>query len=222
MTQQYFNYVPNFEYVDRTPNTNSVSNYIQVKNLFKRTKLREDIFQDLAYFTKYTIVGDDRPDNVAEKVYDDPNLDWLVLLSNNILNIETEWPLTQEGFEKYLTYKYGDNQTIYSVRHYETREIRDSLKRIIIPAGLEVPSDYSVTYFDSGLGQSITTSSVSEITNYQYELNIQNQRRNIFLLKEFYLGLIIDDLETIMPYPEGSSQYVSDSLVRGDNIKLYE
>ena len=89
----YFRNVPDFEYVSRTADTKQISEYQKVKNLFRRGKLKNDIFNDLTYFTKYQIIGDDRPDNVAFKVYDDETLDWVVLLSNNITNIQTEWPL---------------------------------------------------------------------------------------------------------------------------------
>ena len=93
----YFSKVPNVEYVSRLPDA-KISDYITVKNLFKRGKLREDIFQDLAVFTKYQIKGDDRPDNVASDFYNDSNLDWLVLICNNIINVPTEWPLLQREF----------------------------------------------------------------------------------------------------------------------------
>ena len=59
-------------------------------------------FNNLTYFTKYQIVGDDRPDNVAFKVYDDETLDWVILLSNNITNIQTEWPLAHQSFYNFL------------------------------------------------------------------------------------------------------------------------
>ena len=221
MAQKYFRYVPNFEYVNRTSNK-SISDYTNVKNLFKRVKLREDIFQDLTYFTKYQVIGDDRPDNVAHEVYNDANYDWLVMLSNNIVNLETEWPMTQESFEKYLLNKYGSYENLYNIKHYETSEIVDSRKRIIAPKGLIVPSDYSITYFDTNLNQYVTRSGLIEVTNYNYELNLQNEKRNIFLLKPYYISLVLDDLDRLMPYSEGSSQYVSDSLVRGENIRLYQ
>lgn len=221
MAQKYFRYVPNFEYVNRTSDK-SISDYTNVKNLFKRARLREDIFQNLTYFTKYQVIGDNRPDNVAYEVYDDANYDWLVMLSNNIVNLETEWPMTQESFEKYLLNKYGSYENLYNIKHYETSEIVDSQKRIIVPKGLIVPSDYSITYFDIGLNQYVTRSGIIEVTNYNYELNLQNEKRNIFLLKPYYISLILDDLDRLMPYSEGSSQYVSDSLVRGENIRLYQ
>ena len=104
----YFRQVPNFEYVSRTAGEQNISDYIEVKNLFKRGKLREDIFGNLSFFTKYKIIGDERPDNVAYKVYNDETLDWVVLLANNILNIQSEWPVTQQAFDKVMFEKYGD------------------------------------------------------------------------------------------------------------------
>ena len=95
----YFSYLPNFDYVNRIPSDQSISSYTEVKNLFKRVKLNSDLFQNLTNFTKYQIVGDERPDNVSNKVYDTPNYDWIVLLSNNIINIQDEWPMSNRTFE---------------------------------------------------------------------------------------------------------------------------
>ena len=103
----YFRQVPNFEYVSRNHDEKNLSDYVPVKNLFKKGKLREDIFQDLSFFEKYQIIGDERPDNVAFKFYNDSTLDWVVLLSNNILNIYSEWPMTQRTFDKVMLEKYG-------------------------------------------------------------------------------------------------------------------
>jgi len=221
MAEKYFRNIPDFDYVNRTKSGQSISDYTQVKNIFKRGKLREDIFGDLTFFTKYQIVGDTRPDEVAYEVYDDENLDWVVLLSNNIVNITTEWPWSQEAFDKYLNNKYGSTEKINETRHYETNLIQDSNKKTIVPAGLIVPSNYSLTFFDDGLNQMITRSSVFPVSNYLYETRIQDAKRNIFLLKPIYLGLVIEDLQDFMPYTPGSSQYVSDRLVRGENIRLY-
>ena len=93
MADPYFRYLPEFEYVNRTKEGRSEGDYSIVKKLFKRAKLREDIYQEITFFTKFIVQGDDRPDNVATEVYGDPNLDWVVLLSNNIVNVQSEWPL---------------------------------------------------------------------------------------------------------------------------------
>lgn len=222
MAQKYFRNIPNFEYVNRTKDGQNISDYTNVKNIFKRGKIREDIFQNLSYFSKYKIVGDERPDNIAYKLYEDANLDWLIMLCNNIMNLETEWPMNQESFENYLLEKYGSTEGIYSIKYYETVEVRDSQKVVIVPGGLTVPSDYSVTFLDSGTNQYVTESSTFGVSNYLYEFRLQEEKRNIFVLKDAYVGLVIENLEETMPYTPGSSQYVNDRLVRGENIRLYD
>jgi hypothetical protein len=221
MSRPYFRQLPNFDYVSRLPDA-KISDYIQVKNLFKKGKLREDIFQNIAFFTKYKIIGDDRPDNVAYEVYNDSTLDWIVLLSNNIINIQTEWPLTQQSFDSYLLNKYGSYDVLYSNNHhYETIEVKNTAGTIIVPAGMQVSSDYNVSYYDYFTNSQVNRSDiVTPITNYEYEEKIENDKRNIFLLKPTYLHLIFDDLNDIMPYKKGSSQYVSEDLKKGDNIRL--
>ena len=143
MTNSYFRQVPNFEYVNRTKGNTDISNYINVKNLFKRGKIRSDIFGNLSYFTKYKIIGDERPDNIAFKEYEDSSLDWVVLLSNNILNVQSEWPLPQTSLDEVLLDKYGNYDKLYSgIHHYETIEIKNSKGGVILPGGLETPNKW--------------------------------------------------------------------------------
>ncbi len=217
----YFNKVPNFEYVSRLPDAN-ISDYIPVKNLFKKGALREDIFQDLAVFTKYKIINADRPDNVAFDFYGDSSLDWLVLACNNIVNIKTEWPMQQLEYDKYLLDKYGSYEKINAVHHYETVEQRNGRNVIVVPKGLRVASDYSITYYDSSDGGMVTKYPVKTVTNYDYEESLQDRRRNIFLLKPRYLNIVLDDLELLMTYKKGSSQYKTESMKTADNIRLFE
>ncbi len=222
MSKPYFRQLPNFDYISRLSGA-KISEYIQVKNLFKKAKLREDIFQNLSFFTKYKIIGDDRPDNVAYEIYDDSTLDWLILLSNNIINIQSEWPLPQQSFDNYLLDKYGSYDTLYNgIHHYETTEVKNSAGTIIVRAGLQVSSDYNVSYYDYFTdSQLLASNPIREITNYEYEETIENNKRNIFVLKGSYIHLIFDDLDDIMPYKKGSTQYVSETLKRGSNIRLY-
>ena len=225
----YFRNLPSFEYVSRIPDA-KISDYIEVKNLFKRGFIRNDIFQDLAFFEKYKIIGDDRPDNVAYKVYEDAKFDWVILLSNNIINIQTEWPLTQESFDSYLRKKYGVGLSteeeiyakIYDTHHYETLEIRDSQGVVIVPAGLKVPNGYSISYYDSSIEQQVDTGNITiPVSNYEYEENLENQKRNIYVLKPRYLSVILDDMSEMMTYKEGSSQFKTETLKTADNIRLY-
>ena len=217
----YFSEVPNFEYVSRLPDA-KISDYITVKNFFKRGFLREDIFQNLAFFTKYSINGNDRPDNVAFEVYNDSTLDWLVLMSNNIVNIQNEWPISNADFDELMLEKYGSYDTLFSgIHHYETLEVKDARDVKIVSAGLKVESDYSVTFFDERAGQMVTVSPTIPVTNYQYEQKINEDKRNIYLLQPRYVQVVRDDLEDLMTYREGSTQYMSETLKRADNIRLF-
>jgi len=220
----YFKQVPDFDYVSRLPDA-KISDYITVKNLFKKGKLADDIFQDLTVFTKYEIEGDDRPDNVAYKIYDDSDLDWVVLLSNNIINIQSEWPLPQRDFDRYLIDKYETYEKLNDVHHYETKEITNLGGAVIVQEGLQVESDYSVTYYEWYLDQQITPSSsdlIKTVTNYDYEEKIENEKRSIYLLKAQYLSVIKDDLEDMMKYKKGSTQYLDKTLKIAENIRLYQ
>ena len=223
MANPYFSNLPEFEYVNRTQRGRSEGDYSVVKNFFKRGKLREDIFQDLTFFTKYIVQGDDRPDTVASKVYDDPTLDWVVLMANNIINVQSEWPMSQSDFHAYITNKY-DEETLYSgIHHYESREVKTTDNSIIIPAGQRVGVAQSVSYYDDALGQHVRATDVSlPVTNYTHEERLNNDKRNIFVLKASYLNIVFDDLEEIMEYKKGSTQYVSETLVQGDNIRLFD
>ena len=218
----YFSEVPDFEYVSRLPDS-KISDYIRVKNLFKRGFLREDIFRDLTFFTKYQVRGDDRPDNVAFEIYKDSTLDWLVLTANNIVNIQNEWPIPNNVFDELMTEKYGTYENLIGgIHHYETIEVKDARNVVIVNAGLQVESTYSITFFDERAGDMKTVTPTIPITNYQYEQKINEAKRNIFLLKPKYLQVVRDDLEDLMIYREGSTQYVSETLKRAENIRLYQ
>ena len=225
MPKPYFKQLVDFEYVNRTDDGKLISDYTTVKNLFKRGKLREDIFQETTFFEKYSIEGDDRPDNVAKKVYGDSSYDWVVLLSNNIINIYEEWPLPQAGWDAYLLEKYDNNyDTLYNgIHHYESNEVKNSQNVIIFPAGVKVGAAQSVSYFDQASNQQVTVNPVSKgITNYEYESRLNDDKRNIFLIKQIYLNIIFDDIEQMMRYKKGSTQYVSKSLKRAENIRLFD
>jgi len=255
MARQYFRQVPNFEYIDRSYDSQNIGNYAQVKNLFKRVKIRDEIFQNLNYFTRYSIIGDERPDNVAFKVYKDSNLDWLVLLANNILNVYDEWPLTNESFDTVMLQKYGSYENLNNVSHYETLEVKNSVGKIITPAGIKLSSnlmpdyretiinpvtgeyednpdynqlvDYFIEFYDEGLKTDVLISNatepiLNEITFLDLEERKENIKRFIYVLKPKYIGIIFNDLDSIMKYKKGGTQFLSDTLKRGDNIRLYD
>jgi len=218
----YFRQVPDFDYVNRDSDGKSIGDYQVVKNLFKRVKIRPDILENLAYFTQYRISGDDRPDNVAFEIYGDESFDWLVMLANNIMNVQTEWPMSQAAFNDFLIKKYGDIEKANNIHHYETRQMKNDSDEIVVPKGLNVPKNYKVEYFDTRRNQYvIRTNEVDAVTNYTYEVRKEEAKRNIYLLKVEYVELVLDDVERLMPYKKGSTQYVSRTLKKGEDIRLF-
>jgi len=217
---KYFRNIPNFEYISRINERKSNRDFIAVKNLFRRAVIREDIFTDFMAFTKYKIVGDARPDEVAYEMYGTPNLDWVVLLANNIINVRDEWPLSQNDYENYLTEKYGNTTTeIDRVKFWETEEIKDSKGKIFVPKGKIVDSTFEFTFLDSGTNQLVEVSPIQSVTYRKYEERLQEDKRNINLLKSEYLPIVLDDMETVLDY-EQSSEYISPTLKRGSNPNL--
>jgi len=220
MEKTYFRQLPDFNYVSLDSNLSS--EYTKVKNLFKRGKVRPDILNNLSYFTKYSILGDETPDQVSLKAYGTEEYDWLVLLANNIINVRDEWPLSNQSFYAYLIDTYGNDQNLQNVHHYETIQVVDLSGRVLLPKGIRTPEMKSFTYFEYETEQNITVENASEaITNYVYEERKQQEKRNIFLIKSDYINVILNDLMNMMKYKKGGEQYVSPTLKQGDNIKLF-
>tara|TARA_B100000427_G_C15485000_1_gene584852 strand:+ start:683 stop:1342 length:660 start_codon:yes stop_codon:yes gene_type:complete len=215
----YFKQLPNFDYVSRINERKSNRDYLEVKNLFRRPVIREDIFSDFMSFTKYKIEGDERPDQVAYNVYGDEDLDWVVLLANNIINVRDEWPMSQGDFNNYLSEKYGDTGGTDLIKHYETIQIQDSKGKIFVPKGKIVDSTFKATFLDSGTNQLVEVSPIKGITYRTYEERLQDDKRNINILESRFLSYVIDEVETLLDY-EPSSEYINPKLKRGSNPNL--
>ena len=218
----YFRHVPEFDYPSRLKDAKQISEYTRVKNLFKRAKLADDIFSDMSYFTKYKIIGDERPDNIAQKIYGDATLDWLVLLSNNVINQTDEWPLPQQSFYNYLIDKYENESNLGQIHHYESEEYKFK-GTTLVPAGLIVDEGFQIDFYDSELERYVLSPILSlPVTNYEYERLKEDGKRNIFILKKEFVSIVNNDMRKIMPYKEGGDQYVNPTLKRADNIRLYQ
>ena len=178
--------------------------------------MRDDVFDEVTAFTKYTVQGDERPDQVANKFYQDSGLDWVVLTTNNIIHVRDEWPMGNQDFLTYLNAKYTSEQ-LSNIHHYETDLLRDSGGRLIHPKGLRVPSDYSISFLDNGVLR--TESKITSFTFLENETNLNDAKRNINILKTSYLDLFLDDFAEIMEY-KPSKQFISKKLKKTENPRL--
>ena len=167
MARGYFSNLPNINYVSRTTDRSSNDEYIAVKNLFKRGRLRSDLSSVFTAFNDYVIGEDLRPSQVANELYGDPRLDWVVLTCNNIISVKDEWPLGSNNFRKFLMDKYGDDENLNQIHHYETTFMVDNYARIVIPSGLKVDSNYDFSFlaYNASYQQELSYSSGVANTN---------------------------------------------------------
>ena len=214
----YFKELPNILYPNLLPSINKIEDRIPVKNIFKRSKLRDDVDQAITAFDYFYIEQGMRPDMVAQRLYDDPELDWVILSTNNIINIRDQWPLEHNDLHEYMLDKYGSETNINGIHHYETRQILDEYNRVVIPAGLEVDANFSFKYQNYS-NSIVTVNPVSAITNYQYEVKLNDQKRRIKVLKPQFLPLFLTNHKNIMKYSR-SSDYISSKVKSTYNPRI--
>ena len=212
----YFRQLPDLDYPSLANDRTSAYDYKIVKNIFKRAVLRDDIFDEVTAFTKYSIEGDERADQVAYDFYKDSGLDWIILTTNNIVHVRDEWPMSNRDFLTYLNSKYTA-QELTNIHHYETKLIRDSKGRLIQPIGLKVPADHSISFLDNGSLR--TETSLTSFSFLEHETNLNDAKRNINVLRSEYLNLFLEDFANIMEYQE-SNQFVSENLKKTENPRI--
>ena len=213
----YFKELPNLEYPSFLSDKNSSLDYIEVKNIFRRIKLRDDLQSAFTLFDKYEIPMGYTPDMVADEEYGSSELDWVVLITAGIINVRNEWPLSNSDIYDFALDKYGGN--INATRFYETKEIKDSDKKIILPKGKVVDSDFVFTYYDNGR-QSVSGTNVrTGISNYEYEVRINDDKKDIHILKLGHLQQFLNDMRDIMVYDK-SPQYLDEITVRTENSNI--
>ena len=214
----YFRELPNLQY--QSPFTSRVSSdsYVTVKNLFRRMKIRDDLQNVFTIFNKFTISDGERPDTVARDLYGKSTLDWVVLTTAGIINVRNEWPLSSKELYDFTVEKYGLTE-INNVRHYETKEIKNSRGVVILPSGNIVGAGFSVSYYDERNITTTPSDTVRGVTYYEYEVKENEKKRNIFVLRSEYLQQFLNDIRNEMTYKR-SSQYVNDKLIKTENTRV--
>ena len=236
----YFNELPNIAYQSPLSHKNSSKDFIIVKNLFRRTKLFDHLRGSATALNKVVIENGERPDTLAERIYGDSRLDYVVILVAGITNINHEWPLQEYQVYDYALEKYGSQENLYANHHYETFEIRDDKNRQILPPKLIVDIDFKIdgTSFknpstrytvlsDSGNRQLddkneytvITDNIATAETNLQFEYVENEKKREIDVLKASYIGTFVNDLRDIVRY-EKSSNYINSTLATTENTNV--
>jgi len=210
----YFRELPNLLYPSFLPEKVSSLDFIEVKNIFRRVKMRDDLQNNFTLFQKYQIPEGARPDTVSEELFGSANFDWIVLTVAGIINVRNEWPLSNQDLFKYVDNKYGDS--INSTRFFETKEVKDSNGRLILSKGKIVDSNFTIPKPGE---PTATLNPVVGISNFEYETRLNEEKRNIFILREEYLQEFLDDMRQIMTYAE-SSEYLDERTIQTENTNI--
>ena len=204
----YFSLVPNIEY-DEKPISYpfSESDYVVAKNFFRRYQINEDIFSYAVLFNKYSIKDEDRPDSLADRAYGNPFYDWVILLTNNMVNAQYDWPLT--NFELVQTLEKEFDDPYGTIHHYETYKIGQ------YPEGLHVDETFYNKIHKLNINGSYEIKNGNEIcrpvTVAEYYTAENEKKREIFLLKPSYFRQFIDDFRKNNLYKEDAN-FISQRL----------
>jgi hypothetical protein len=225
----YFRRIPEFVYRSQLNTRSSNTDNLNVKNFFRRFKLREDIQNNFVAFEKYRIRGEERPDQVADYFYGDPTLDWIVLSVNNIINQNNSWPLNQDSLYNYALEKYGSENKLTEIKHYETYEVIDPINQfdqlinlVILNGGQIVDSNFTFTYFNDHTKQYLffdNDYSARPISNFEYEIKLNDIKREIIILRKEFLDQAVIDSIRELRY-KNSSEYISNTLKNSNNSRI--
>jgi len=210
----YFRELPNLRYPSFLKDKTSSLDYVEVKNIFRRAKIRDDLQNNFTVFDKFQIPEGARPDIVAEELYGSSQFDWVVLTTAGIINVRSEWPLSNRDLYNYAYSKYGES--LNSVRFYETTKVKDSSGRLILPAGKVVDSDFTIPKPGE---PTATLNPVLGINNFEYETRLNEEKRSIFVLREGYLQEFLNDMREIMTYDE-SSEFIDGRTIQAENLNI--
>ena len=210
----YFRELPDLRYPSFLPNKTSSLDYVEVKNIFRRAKLRDDLQNNFTIFNKYEIPIGARPDTVAEDLYGSSQFDWVVLTVAGILNVRNEWPLSDRDIYDYSFDKYGES--LNSVKFFETEEVKDSNGRMILPKGKVVDSNFTIPKPGE---PNATLNPVVGVSNYEYESRLNEEKRSIFVLREEYLQEFLNDMREMMTYNK-SSEYINSKTIQTENTNV--
>ena len=149
-----------------------------VTNLLKRVGVRAKVKTNIAVFDTYDVKEGETPEMIADKLYDDPELHWVVLLMNDISDRYHQWPLNHNQFIAHINDKYSN---IDAVHHYEIEQTSGD------------------TTLKINIGTDNTEhSGATAITNYEYEVAEEDKKRKIRLLDPEYIEAFVVEYQKLM------------------------
>ena len=149
-----------------------------VKNLLRRVAIRAKVKSNTLLYDTYDVRNGETPESIAFKLYDDPELHWVIMLVNDITDRYHDWPMTEAQFLQFIQDKY-DN--VDGTHHYEISQSSGDTS-IKINIGTDNTNYPSATL----------------ITNYEYEQSQQDSKRKIRLLDPLYIEAFVEEFKSLM------------------------
>ena len=204
----FFSLTPNVLYAEKPISYPfSQSDFVIAKNFFRRYKINEDLFSYAVIFKQYTIQDGERPDVIAKKAYGNVFYDWVILLTNNMVNAQYDWPLSNYALNKVLEGEFDDPYG--TIHHYETYEIAQ------YPKGLHVDATFYNSTHKLNIDGRYEIKNGNEIcrpvTIAEYYTTENEKKRKIYLLKPEYFRSFVDDFRKKNIYKKSNS-FISSRL----------
>ena len=205
----FFNIVPDIEY-DEKPISYpfSESDFVVAKNFFRRYKINDDIFQYAVFFKKYTIKDGERPETLAEKFYGNQFYDWVILLTNNMVNAQYDWPRTNYEIYRIVEEEFDDPYS--EISHYKIKETIGHYQ-----AGLHVDKTFYDSTHKLNIDGSVQIKNGNEIaspiTVAEYYQEENEKKREIYLLKSRFLEPFVKDFKKQNLYKKDDN-YITQTL----------
>ena len=158
--------------------------FLLVKNIWRRNEVLDTYLTSLTLFDVYTIQDGETPETISFNYYEDVFFGWTILMVNDITNFHRDWPMSSAALKEYVYAKYPNPD---ATSHYETTKVVDALDRTIIEAGKQVPSNFSITYFDGTASAGVTVNPVKTVSYYEKETRDNDARRDIKLIRPAHI-----------------------------------
>ena len=209
----FFDSTPNFLY----PDFFEAGKFKLSKNLFRRVRARDSINSIFSSSTKYIVKSGQTPDEIAFDLLGDSSHYWTILLINNITDTQTQWPFDDYELDKIIEDRYGNLAD--KIRHWETKEVKDSYNNIVLDSGIIIEvfsnttaqnaSSYTPTWSwtyaysrsDSAVTErTLTGSDLYPTTNREYEHQLNDLKREIWIPQPSSISLMESEIEELLEY----------------------
>ena len=214
---KYFDKIPQISY---NIDGKRLTNYQTATNIFFRVRILREVITNVSSYYEYLVKDDDTPEILAEKAYGDPEAHWIILMANDIVDAQYDWPLNYDDFNNYIIGKYGSLQNAQTTyHHYEKVVIREeqlsgtvtedvfwinedqlTVNNMTVPYDTydSLPKTQEYEAINLQNGRTVKeTEFTRRITYYDYEMDLNERKRAIKIIKPEYYSQIVREFDLL-------------------------